>query len=145
MNWGYRITIFLTFFIGFILFLVFKAFKSEIDLVSKDYYQEELAYQETIDAKSNAYKFKDSIGINYHEENFELTFPKELIAGTISNGEVFFYSPISSKNDRTFPLMISSNGTQTFFYEDFSTARYQVKITFKKDGKAYQLEKLVGL
>lgn len=145
MNWGYRIAIFLTLFIGFIMFLVFRAFKSEIDLVSEDYYQQEIGFQETINAKSNAYRFKDSIDVEYDHNEFALVFPKELAKATLNNGEILFYSPASSKNDKKYPLDISENGTQLFSYQDFTSARYQVKITFEKDGKPYQLEKLVGL
>lgn len=145
MNWGYRIAIFLTLFIGFIMFLVIKAHKKEIDLVSKDYYQQELAFQEVINAKSNAAKYLDSVTIKFQENYFELWFPKELIHSNIGSGKIHFYNAQNSKQDKIFDLFLTSDGVQRFSYQDFQAKRYKVKIVFSKDEKNYQIEKNLTL
>jgi len=53
ISWGYKIVIgYLAFVLG-ILFLVYKANQQKFDLVTEDYYGEELKYQNIIDQKSN--------------------------------------------------------------------------------------------
>ncbi len=51
MNWGVGIAIVYILFVLGMLTLVFKSRSQKIDLVTENYYQQELAYQEEIDAK----------------------------------------------------------------------------------------------
>ena len=46
MNWGYKILTVYIIFIAGILFLVFKSSNQNQDLVTKDYYEQELKYQQ---------------------------------------------------------------------------------------------------
>ena len=45
LNWGYKIAIFYILFVVGIVFLVFKASNQKVDLVTADYYGEEVRYQ----------------------------------------------------------------------------------------------------
>jgi hypothetical protein len=53
MNWGYKIAITFILFGALIIFMVVKSFQQNIDLVTDDYYQEELKYQQQIDKLEN--------------------------------------------------------------------------------------------
>ena len=53
-NWGTGIAITLVLFIGLMSFMVFKSTQQRFDLVSENYYEEELNYQEVIDQKRNS-------------------------------------------------------------------------------------------
>ena len=54
MNWGYKILTVYIIFIAGILLLVFKSSTQNQDLVTKDYYEQELKYQQVIDATERA-------------------------------------------------------------------------------------------
>ena len=49
MNWGYKILMVYVIFIAGILLLVFKSSSQNQDLVTEDYYEQELKYQQKID------------------------------------------------------------------------------------------------
>ena len=53
MNWGKGITIFMLAFIGFIGSMVYYAFTKNADLVRDDYYENELAFDQSKTDKSN--------------------------------------------------------------------------------------------
>ena len=50
MNWGYKILLVFAVFVAGILFLVYKSSNQKMDLVTTDYYEKELKYQQKIDA-----------------------------------------------------------------------------------------------
>ena len=53
LNWGHYIVIGFIGFVILILFMVFRSYQHNNDLVSEDYYAEEIAFQDVIDKKSN--------------------------------------------------------------------------------------------
>lgn len=54
MNWGWKIAIGYTAFALFILYLVYRTTGVEFELVTPDYYAQELAYQGQIDKRKTA-------------------------------------------------------------------------------------------
>ena len=54
MNWGFKILMLYAAFVGMIIFLVFRTAHENIDLVTEDYYQQELAFQNKIDQTAAA-------------------------------------------------------------------------------------------
>jgi len=53
MNWGKGITIVMVAFIGFIITLVTILMSNKIDLVSEDYYQKEIKFEDEIASAKN--------------------------------------------------------------------------------------------
>ena len=59
MNWGNKLVVVFIVFGAFIGYLVYQAVNTKYDLVSKEYYKDELRYQDTIDRQKNASKLSD--------------------------------------------------------------------------------------
>lgn len=51
LNWGHGLTVFIVAFMALILSFVYRSFQRDIDLISPDYYQKEIAFQSQINAK----------------------------------------------------------------------------------------------
>lgn len=78
-TWGHGVVVALACFIGFILFMIFiytRGYQTA-EMVSKDYYEDELKYQEVIDAKNAADKLAEKPVYNQDEKGITVTFPKE--------------------------------------------------------------------
>ena len=60
MNWGKSIILAFVLFAGFIATLVVVCVREDISLVSKDYYKEELLYQDQIQRLNNASQLKEN-------------------------------------------------------------------------------------
>ena len=63
LSWGYKITLVYIAFVAGMGFLVFKASSQKFDLVTKDYYEQELKYQQVIDQAANSSRLSEPVTI----------------------------------------------------------------------------------
>lgn len=138
IGWGARIAILYLGFMGLIIALVTMSMKQDFDLVSDQYYQEELAYQHTIDANKNGAALSAPVTITASAANVVIDFPAEF-AGAGITGSAYFYSPVTSKFDRTFSISVNGN-TMSIPKSSLQNARYTVKLNWVAGGKAYYQE-----
>jgi len=78
LNWGVGIVITIACFIGFIMFFVIKMStdkKYDHDLVTEEYYKQELAYQDQIDAQQNSARLVKNIQVEVNAEGIQIMFP----------------------------------------------------------------------
>ena len=90
INWGTGIVISMVLFMIFILYFVYKSLTPEYthELVSEDYYKDELHYQKEIDKLNNAVKLESKISLKNSEKGITIQFPDSLnyqdVKGNIS-------------------------------------------------------------
>ncbi len=110
-SWGHGIVIALGSFIAFILFLIFvfsNGMKNS-ELISDNYYQDELVYQETIDAKNNAEDLAEKPAFRQSKAGITLTFPKS-IAPQDSKVEFHLFRTDDSNLDVKKEVELNGNG-----------------------------------
>ena len=80
LNWGHGLAIALGSFIIFILFLIliFPMGKQNAEMISNNYYEEELKYQDVIDAKNNAAKLEKTPTYKATSEGILISFPDNI-------------------------------------------------------------------
>ncbi len=78
MNWGYKILIVYILFIAGIGFLVFKSTMQNQDLVTPDYYEQELKYQQKIDEIERSNQLSASIKYVLKDGVINISFPEEM-------------------------------------------------------------------
>jgi len=81
LNWGQSIAVVLFLFVLFIGSFVYKTlFVSEYDhaLVSKEYYKEEIHFQEEIDRLNNALKLSENVEIDTNSNGIIIQFPSNM-------------------------------------------------------------------
>ncbi len=117
---------------------------THFDLVSKDYYKEELDYQKVIDSKENARNLKTEIAAEVIGKSITLRLPEELRNATIT-GKVHFYSVINADRDHNIPLSFDQNGEQHIAADKFIPGNYTAKITYSNAGKGFYTEIPVSL
>ncbi|MGZ5245597.1 MAG: FixH family protein [Flavitalea sp.] len=142
LNWGHKIIFVFLAFVTLMVTLVYKSVKTDFDLVSKEYYKDELAYQNVIDATSNAYKLSSGMKVDLTESQVVITLPEEMKGKSIK-GAVHFYCPIQADNDRKVNLEPDLNGIVAFNKTEFITAPYTVKVTWEADGINYYSEEKI--
>ncbi len=139
MNWGYKIIIVFIVFAAGILTLVTKSMRTKIDMVTKDYYAEELKYQQVIDGKKNAGALSAPVLIAQQAEGIAVTFPQEL-HGTNITGKIKFYRPSDAGMDVEMPLHLSSEGMLVINRQLFHKGNYLVKVQWENGGKPFYQE-----
>lgn len=143
MNWGYKIIIVFVVFAAGMLTLVTKSLRTKIDMVTPDYYKEELKYQQVIDGKQNANSLSTPITIS-QDENIVLTFPQEMREKQI-RGQLTFYRPSDSRKDISVPLKIDEAGQQQLEKRLFTTGLYRVKLQWSMNDRPFYQEQLLTI
>ncbi|NQV52821.1 MAG: FixH family protein [Flavobacteriales bacterium] len=139
-NWGHAIAIVFILFATYILYFVYQSFNTNIDLVSEDYYAQEVAFQSRIDATANGDDFQDLITIAQGETGLMLNFPTAF-EYDIEGGLVTFFRPSEQSLDRSFPLELDANKRMFFPRQLLSSGRYKLNISWKSGEQNFFLTK----
>jgi hypothetical protein len=131
-NWGTGIIFVYSGFVVFMLGMVYLCTLQNVDLVTADYYEEELKFQQVIDGKNNEHLLDKATVVVMGETGVTVTLPMEQID---EGGTVMFYKPDNSKYDFTVAL----NGATeiTVPKEKLMNGMYKVKATWRHEGKPY--------
>jgi hypothetical protein len=144
INWGTGIVIAFISFIGFILYLVITMStnkKYEHDLVTEEYYKEELQYQNEINKLNNAKNLNTNIVYNKTNEGVVIQFPKDFDAEKIT-GKMFLYRPSNKQLD--FETTISLSKTYLLIPDKrLVDGRWDIKIDWQYNGKNYLYKKSI--
>ncbi len=144
MNWGWKLTIvYLTFMAG-ILTLVFKAKGEKVDLVAGDYYKQELAFGQRMDATKNARELSNPVNFVQNKNTVAAQFPEEC-KNHISEGTITFYCPSDASNDRTMDIAIDNNGLQNVDIKSMKRGLYLAKVQWKMNDVSYYDEYTITL
>src|SRR6266498_934094 len=100
MSWGIRITILYSAFVVMILFLVFRTMNEKVDLVTPDYYRDELKFQGQVDRQNESASLHEQPVVSVTGKNVMLRFPGAVAGATIS-GTIKFYRSSDSSRDFT--------------------------------------------
>lgn len=98
MNWGNKILIVYIVFVTGIVFMVFKSSSQKADLVTSDYYEKELKYQDKIDEMKRVQALSDSVQFEVKNNELIIAFPKDF-TGKLLTGEAFLYCPSDADKD----------------------------------------------
>ena len=143
LNWGTAVFIAFGLFMIFITALVVKTYQYKIELVSEDYYRQELQYQEKIN-KMNHVTDAHKITWNLDPDFLVLTYPKG-IRGENLKGKIEFYRPSDSSKDLIVPLYLEEGGKQYIKKGLLTTGLYKMKIEWMVKGVDYYTEEDIYL
>lgn len=143
MNWGYKLMLGFILFVLFIGYLAYKSINTKYELVSKDYYKDELRYQEKIDGRQNAAKISE-VNFSQTKDNFSVNMPVEL-KGKELKGELWFYCATDEKKDRKIPLKVDTSNQQIISKAELYKTKYLLKFTWKDGATDYYLEKEISI
>jgi hypothetical protein len=137
-NWGTGIIFVYTGFVVFMLGMVYLCTRQHFDLVTPDYYEEELKYQQVIDGINNEKVLGKSTTIAVGTNEVTVTLPMTSINGS---GTVVFYKPDNAKFDKKYPL--DGKTEVTVPLKDLAKGVYKVKASWQHMGKPYYNEQTV--
>jgi hypothetical protein len=144
LNWGHKLILVFLVFVGMMSYLVYRCIKTNYDLVSKEYYKEELSYQQVIDGASRANQLGNKTGISQNGNEIILQLPNEMKHTAVKGNAWFYYAP-NAKRDRQIALNPNAEGVQSINSRQFFPGRYTVKITWESKGQQYYTEESVTI
>lgn len=143
-NWGSGIALLYICFAAGIVGMVVFSFKQKIDLVTPEYYAEELKYQEQIDKINRVRELEKAIEWRVNTGRLELIFPpnmdKREIAGTIT-----LFKPSDNQADKTFDILADSSGKQEIDITAMPLGKYKLKLDWSSRSETYYQEGVIVL
>jgi hypothetical protein len=140
MSWGNKLVIVFVVFVALMAILVYKAVNTKFELVTKDYYKEELRYQDKIDGAANA-RTAGSIMLKQDASTITLQLPTSLQT-SISEGEAWFYCKTDAAKDQRLPIKIE-DGIYSFDKSVFAKSTYELKLQLTNNSKQYYYKEFI--
>jgi hypothetical protein len=141
LNWGHKILGFYLLFVAAIVYMVVLSSRQKVDLVTADYYNEEIRYQERIDESGRASALSAPIRYNIGQGLLTIQFPKEFEGKKIT-GEIILYCPSDDKKDIRRNIEASGNMMKVTIPE-VNKGAHTLKVKWKSDGPLYYFEENV--
>jgi hypothetical protein len=139
MNWGRSLILVFVVFAAFMGYLVYRASGTHFDLVSKEYYKDELRYQDKIDGFRNAAAMEavqlrvDSTGI------LQIRFPEQM-KGKPVQGSLWLYCKTDAGKDIHIPLAEDTTGMRVINVSGKASGKYQAKLHWEVLRVPYEFE-----
>ena len=124
--------------------LVYLSVKQKIPMVSQNYYEQELKYQDKLDAMNNTNGYDNLFKVQIEADHITLQLPSAL-SSSLQDGSAYFYCSSNEAMDHKDTLQANTDGTYVFDSKVLQAKRYVLKISFTADGKAYYKEIPVAL
>ncbi|MFM2135389.1 MAG: hypothetical protein RL021_789 [Bacteroidota bacterium] len=144
INWGFGIALTALGFVAFMLSLVYRCSREEVDLVSEKYYENELRYQERIDRMRNSADSGRKVSVTQQNSAVRLVFP-ESVNGAKVGGDIAFYRPDNSRLDFNLPLSLDATSSQVIPVAGKQRGRWQLQITWESGGVPYYQEEEIWI
>lgn len=142
ISWGMSIVLAIVSFMAFILYFVItmstdKAYSH--DLVTEEYYKQELTFQHQLDKQKNAQNLVNDIHTEKTREGMLVTFPADMDFSKIE-GKMFLYRPSNKQLDYEIPISLSSH--QLLVPDkNLLGGRWNIEITWNYENEEYFYKK----
>jgi hypothetical protein len=144
MNWGTKITLLYCAFVILIVSMVFLAMRQNMDLISKDYYEQELRFQDKINKASNAVAMGEPLTVEVADGHILLKFPKQFQDQKIT-GTINFQRLSDASLDQAIQININRDGAQSIATDNFKGGNYRLAVNWEVAGVGYYFEKELNL
>jgi len=143
LHWGHKIGIVYTLFAGFMIFMVLKSRTEKHELVTENYYENELLVQDLLNANNNLNAADFDVDITSSNHEILVSFDG-LPSGERPSGTVSLYKPDDSSLDQTMNMLL--DGDDRMLIKPIGNhGRYKVSLRFNIAGTDYYKEKRILL
>jgi hypothetical protein len=142
MNWGKWIIVAFVLFALFIATLVTVCMRQDVNLVSKDYYSEELAYQDQILRMNNVNQLEKKPEIQKAGTFLSIGFDQ---FSEIENGRLNLFNPSDPKKDKVYTLKPTHEKLHLIPIDDVAKGMYRARMQWAMDGKEYFIETIINI
>ncbi len=127
ISWGSKIIFVYVGFVVFVLVVVLYAFRQDLNLVTDNYYEKELVYQNQIDKEKRAEALTEKPAITFQNKVLGIIFPKVYKNKDIL-GKIHLYRPANEKKDIILTLQVDSTNSQYVGLTSVEKGLWKVKL-----------------
>ncbi len=123
-------------------YLAYRSGKENIDLVTEDYYKQELGYESQMDKMRNARLLAQPVQVQVEGRNVAVVFPVR--EGNVS-GEIQMFRPSDAQYDRRVAVAPDAAGKQQLNLAGLPAGLYRLKIDWKAGEKSFYTEEAINI
>lgn len=138
-NWGTGLALALGLFVLSMAYTMYLVSQQKYDLVTSDYYEQELAYQETINRQKIAARLSEACKLRLHDGKLSIDFPKDL-EGQTARAKVLMYCQTDADKDFTLKEEAWKIKDLTLPSHKVSTGKWIAKIHIDTDSGQYYFD-----
>lgn len=142
INWGTGIAIGIIIFIVLSVTMTIIFMTQDVSLVSDNYYEKSLVYQDEIDKQSRTKSLNEEVKINFNGETISILFPSDYVSKNMT-GEIYFYRPSDQKMDFKIPLQLNETGSQNIPTQNIEKGMWRLKLNWEMNENEYYNEKAI--
>ena len=141
-NWGTGILITCIMIVLFCITAAVIFMNQKVELVSNNYYDKEILYQDKINILKHTRDLHADVNIEYADNLISLHFPLLPELKTRS-GDILFFKPSGEKNDFKVVVSPDSNGNQTINSERMQKGYWKIAVDWQSNNTKFYSEKSI--
>jgi hypothetical protein len=142
--WPYGIILTFALFISATVGLVVLACAQKVDLVSPDYYEQEIRFQTHLDRTARTQTLAAAVAYDSAARQIRIELPKTVTPDKPA-GQIQLYRPSAAGMDRHVPLEVDAQGCQSVDAAMLAPGLWKVRVSWNSAGQDYFLERSVTL
>ena len=142
--WPYGIVLAFALFIGGTVALIVIACTHRTDLITSDYYADELRFQLRLDEVNRSARLADKVEVSFDtvRQSIFLTLPPAMV-NAVSTGEIQLYRPSAIDRDVVVQLQLDPTGTQMIDATTLLPGLWKVRVHWTARSQDYFVDKSV--
>jgi len=140
LNWGHYIFISFAVFVLLILYMVFRSYQTNNDLVSEDYYVQELDYQTVIDKSKRADSLAQDIRWVSEAQGIKIIYPSQL---NDIVGSIHLIRPSDKELDLRIDIQQDTANSQIIPMSALHRGKYIIQVDWSHEAVEYFTEGVV--
>jgi FixH protein len=144
ITWGHKLIFVFILFGTMMAYMVFRSFGTKVDLVSKEYYNDELAYQQLIDGATSVNTKGLPLKIVINGRTVTVSLPAELPSRPMT-GTAWFYCVSDSEKDMKIPLMADVTKSGQLGRVQLQKGYYIAKVRWSGGQDSFYLEEKLNI
>lgn len=142
-NWGFGILIvYMLFVVGMVVLVIMSTVQNK-DLVTENYYAEEIAFQKTINQSYNTSKLSSKIEVIKKDDTVKIMLPKEFSCTETKCNWVLYFAADKTRDKEG--VLLIHNAVGFINLHDQIHGTYTLKLKIKEGNHEYYFEKLMLL
>ncbi len=135
--WPYAIVAWFILFGSAMVVWISVAVRQNIDLVSRDYYEHEIRYQQQIDRNARTLPLGAMVKVTYEAAEQRVTVSLPAAHATHALGKITFYRPSDARLDRELKLSVNAAGEQRIDAKSLQPGLWKVRVGWTVNGEEY--------
>jgi len=142
VNWGFKIGALYAGFVIMILGMVSLTMGEKVELVSKDYYAQELAYQDKIDKLNKTNRLEEPLTWELKPSVLVLKFPGEF-CGISKSGNIYFFNPSDATKDKKIRVPPDTSSIRNIHVNHLEKGLYKIQVNWEVNSTEYLSEGII--